>query len=121
VRITSEVVENTDELSFGEGQVLPMTCAELQNPAERPAAIVAAGVAAYEASLPPSLRPEGLTEMAPSRVNLALSDERQREICLSCPLADCLGIESPECPIRIEQRAERRSRRRGRDLDDMAD
>lgn len=40
------------------------------------------------------------------------SEEKQDEIsiCLSCPLPDCKGIESPECPLWQEQQRERKKR-----------
>jgi hypothetical protein len=34
----------------------------------------------------------------------AVDEARQIQLCLSCPLADCVGVESSACPIRIEQR-----------------
>ena len=42
--------------------------------------------------------------------NIFLSEKRQREICLSCLLDTCVGVERPNCPIRIEQRREWRRR-----------
>jgi hypothetical protein len=73
-------------------------------PAERLAQIISAGVARYQASLPEYLR-QGVDSEAVERVpNLAISAERQREICLNCPLPDCVGVGSPQCPIRIEAR-----------------
>ena len=44
--------------------------------------------------------------------NIFLSEKRQREICLSCPLATCVGVERPNCPIRVAQRAEWREKNR---------
>src|SRR5262245_54462441 len=83
------------------------------SPADILAAIIAAGVARYVESLPDYARPtvpqffaetvtdaEYLVEANVSRVN----EERQRELCLSCHLADCVGVESSACPIRIEAR-----------------
>lgn len=70
--------------------------------------IVTRGRAAYEATLPDYLRrrvePTNAEAEAPEP-NIALTDERQREICLNCPLPDCVGIRNKRCPIRIEQRA----------------
>lgn len=73
-----------------------------QTPSERLAAIVAAGQAAYEARFAPAL--PSPTEAIEPGLNIYLSDERQREICLACPLADCLDITDRRCPIRVEQR-----------------
>src|SRR5262245_6230373 len=93
-------------------------------PTQHLAAIIAAGQIAYEASLPAYVKreeidPEAIRRRAflgvlegiesrstTPRIVLTLNEERQREICLNCPLADCVGIEQRNCPIRIEQRAE---------------
>lgn len=77
-------------------------------------AIVTQGQARYEDSLPDYARPLDLPEPVVGQVletaeplpNLHLPEKRQREICLNCPLSDCVGIDRPECPIRIEQRTE---------------
>src|SRR5215471_12023271 len=68
--------------------------------------IIKNGQAAYEATLPEYLRRQVAPAEVERRIILTLTDERQREICLNCPLADCVGIERRECPIQIEQRAE---------------
>lgn len=74
--------------------------------------IIAAGVAAYESSLPDYARGP-VADIEPARVNLTLREEKQVAICLSCPLAECVDITDRRCPIRIEQNAEwRQSRRR---------
>jgi len=65
----------------------------------------AAGQLAFEATLPDYFKRQVETEdSTPIGVNLTLTDERQRELCLSCPLADCVDVTDPRCPIRIEQR-----------------
>jgi hypothetical protein len=56
----------------------------------------------------------GAAEPPERRINLSLTEERQAQICLSCPLPDCIGIESRECPIQIEQRAEWRRQHQAR-------
>jgi len=68
--------------------------------------IISRGQMAYEATLPDYLRRQDAPPEVERRINLTLTDERQREICLACPLADCVGVENRNCPIRIEQRAE---------------
>ena len=77
--------------------------------------IISRGQTAYEATLPDYLRRQEAPEA--SRVNITMTDERQREICLNCPLADCAGIESPACPIQIEQRRIWREKNRRREVD----
>ena len=72
--------------------------------------IIAAGVARFETTLPDYARGP-VADIEPARPNITLSEERQVAICLNCPLADCIGIESRQCPIQIEQRAEWRKRR----------
>jgi hypothetical protein len=75
-------------------------------------AIIAAGVARYQESLPDYARDAQPVAIVPDHAladvepapKLTLDEDRQRELCLTCPLADCLGIESALCPIRIEQR-----------------
>jgi hypothetical protein len=84
------------------------------SPADALRAIIAAGVAAYQESLPAYARDAQPVVLVPDHAladvetepNLTLDEDRQRELCLSCSLADCVGIESPACPIRREQRAE---------------
>lgn len=44
------------------------------------------------------------SQRAGDPVNFSLSAIERDRICLDCPLRDCVGIESRECPIRIEQR-----------------
>ena len=91
-----------------------------QSPADALAAIIAGGVARYVESLPDYARPtvrqffsepvtdaEYQVEFNVSRVD----EKRQRELCLSCPLADCVGVEDASCPIRIEARRLWRNRR----------
>jgi len=79
-------------------------------PVERLAMIIAAGVARFEATLPPLMRERPQVEAVEQCPNLRISPERQREICLSCPLADCVGVGQPQCPIRIEARRVWRAR-----------
>jgi len=74
------------------------------SPAERLAQIIAAGVARFEATLPPLMRARPETEAIEQCPNLVVSANRQREICLNCPLADCVDVSQPQCPIRIEAR-----------------
>jgi len=76
--------------------------------------IVARGQAAYEATLPAYLKRQDDLESIPSHINLTLTDERQREICLNCPLADCVDVKDARCPIRIEQRRAWREQNRRR-------
>jgi len=91
-----------------------MTHAE-PNSAERLAAIISAGVAAYEATLPTYAQRSSAEAGAPSvAINFTLGEERQISICLNCPLTDCVGIESKQCPIRVEQRRAWREQRQGR-------
>jgi hypothetical protein len=66
--------------------------------------IVAAGVARYQASLPEYLRQGVDSEPLEACPNLVISAAAQREICLNCPLPDCVGVGNPQCPIRIEAR-----------------
>ena len=80
-------------------------------PAERLAMIIAAGVARFEATLPPLMRARPETEAIEQCPNLRISPERQREICLNCPLADCVGVANDQCPIRIEARRQWKRRR----------
>ncbi len=92
-----------------------MATVTTMTPADALAAIIARGVARYQESLPDFARdasplvtlpdfarpPAELPEPEP---NVSVVDEeRQRELCLSCPLADCVGVESRACPIRQEQ------------------
>jgi hypothetical protein len=92
------------------------------SPADALAAIVAAGVARYQESLPDFARDvqpvftlpyfaRPKPELPEPEPLITLHEDRQREICLSCPLADCLGIVSALCPIRIEQRRVWRKRK----------
>ena len=87
------------------------------------AAIIARGVAAYQNSLPAYARDEAPAATLPHHVRprpelpdpepiITLSEERQAEICLSCQLSDCVGIENEACPIRIAQRDEWRRKDR---------
>ena len=73
-------------------------------PAERLAMIIAAGVAAFESTLPAYATRSADVEPVEQSPNLRISAERQREICLSCPLPDCVGIGNDQCPIRVEAR-----------------
>ncbi len=73
-------------------------------PAQRLAMIVAAGVARFEATLPPLMRERPQVEAVEQCPNLRVSEDRQREICLNCPLPDCVGVANDQCPIRIEAR-----------------
>jgi hypothetical protein len=41
-----------------------------------------------------------------------MGDRDVNVICLSCPLLKCVGIEKPECPIRVEQRRRWREKMR---------
>jgi len=86
-------------------------------------AIIAAGVAAYQASLPDYARDAApivtlpdhardASELPEPQPNLTLDEDRQRALCLECPLADCVGIENAACPIRREQRAHWRRNRK---------
>ena len=82
-------------------------------PAERLALIIAAGVARFEASLPAYAQRSASLEPIEANPNLRVSAERQREICLNCPLPDCLGVGNDQCPIRIEARRQWNQRKRG--------
>ncbi len=82
-------------------------------PAQRLVQIVAAGVARFEATLPPLMRERPQVEAVEQCPNLAISDDLQREICLNCPLPDCVGVANDQCPIRIEARRQWNQRKRG--------
>lgn len=63
--------------------------------------------------------PESRSIRAGDPINFTLKLRERDAICLDCPLEDCVGIESRDCPIRIEQRrlwreknAERKAQRR---------
>ncbi len=82
------------------------------NPADALAAIIAAGVARYEATLPEYARTRAVETEAPEVFrHLRVDADRQRELCLNCPLDDCVGVNHPACPIRIESRRVWRERR----------
>ncbi|MGE0128059.1 MAG: hypothetical protein AB7U82_08265 [Blastocatellales bacterium] len=82
------------------------------NPQEALAAIVAAGVAHYEARFAPALPAQAVETEAPEPLTaLAVDADRQRELCLACPLDDCVGVQSAACPIRIESRRVWRERK----------
>lgn len=76
------------------------------------ATIVSNGIAAYQASLPEDFRQtpqffgEPVTdEEAQVEFNVSrVTEKRQLELCLSCALAECVGVEDATCPIRIEAR-----------------
>jgi hypothetical protein len=80
-------------------------------PAERLAMIIAAGVARFEATLPAYALRSADDEPIEQCPNLRISAERQREICLNCPLADCVGVSNPQCPLRVEARRQWKRRR----------
>jgi hypothetical protein len=80
-------------------------------PAERLAMIVAAGVARFEDTLPAYAQRGADVEPIEQCPNLAISAERQREICLNCPLADCVGIGNDQCPLRVEARRQWKQRK----------
>ena len=71
-------------------------------PAQRLAAMVAGGVARFESTLPAYAQRSGEAEVPVTRAHVSVSEERQIELCLSCPLSECAGIASSECPIRRE-------------------
>jgi hypothetical protein len=84
-----------------------------QTPAADLAAIIARGVARYVESLPdfaragvPLYHGEPVTdEEAAVEFNVSrVTEERQRELCLSCVLSDCVEVTDSRCPIRIEAR-----------------
>jgi hypothetical protein len=80
-----------------------MDAAHNTTPAGDLAAIIARGVA--RAGVPlyygePVTDEEDQVEFNVSRV----TEDRQRELCLSCPLSDCVGVEDATCPIRAEAR-----------------
>jgi len=90
-----------------------MATATTMTPADALAAIIARGVARYQESLPDYARYEVLPcagepitdEEAQVEFNVSrVTEERQRELCLSCALSDCAGVENAACPIRIEAR-----------------
>lgn len=61
------------------------------------------------------------SQRAGDPVNFSLSASERDRICLDCPLRDCVGIESRECPIRIEQRRVwREKHKQRRDQDGLA-
>jgi hypothetical protein len=75
--------------------------------------IIANGVARYVESLPDFAR-DGVPQYFDEPVTDAeyqvefnvsrVTEERQRELCLSCPLPDCVGVDHRTCPIRVEAR-----------------
>lgn len=65
-------------------------------------AIISAGVARYEARYAPPLADVAELETTP---NITLDENRQRALCLSCALPDCVDITDSRCPIRQAQRA----------------
>jgi len=81
-------------------------------PAERLAQIIAAGIARFESTLPAYAQRVADVEPVEASPNLAVSAERQRVICLNCPLPDCIGIRNDQCPIRIEARRQWRQHAR---------
>lgn len=82
------------------------------NPADALAAIIAAGVARYEAMFSPAMPGQSVETEAPEVFrHLRVDADRQRELCLNCPLDDCVGVNHPACPIRIESRRIWRERR----------
>ena len=76
--------------------------------------IITRGQMAFEATLPDYLRRQVEPAEAEGHINITLTDERQREICLNCPLADCVDVKDARCPIRIEQRRAWREENRRR-------
>jgi hypothetical protein len=93
-----------------------------QSPADQLRAIISAGVARYQASLPDFAREASPVIALPDHALpvsalprpepiIALNEETQRRLCLNCPLPDCVGVESEACPIRIEQRRAWRERK----------
>lgn len=65
-------------------------------------AIIAVGVAAYQNSLPDYARTPA-DDDEPTTTNISGVDEdRQREMCLNCPLPDCVGVDHRRCPINVE-------------------
>jgi hypothetical protein len=82
-----------------------------QNAAAALAALIARGQAAYVESLPDFARDFG-ADVEPQPNTSGVDEARQIEICLSCALPDCIGVENPACPIRQAQRALWRNRSR---------
>jgi hypothetical protein len=83
-------------------------------PAERLAMIIAAGVARFESTLPAYAMHSADVEPVEPSPNLAISADRQREICLNCSLPDCVGIGNDQCPIRNEARRQWQQQHRRR-------
>lgn len=75
------------------------------SPADALAAIIAAGVARYESTLPDFARAPIADIEAPQPI-ITLGEERQAQICLSCHLVECVDVTDARYPIRITQRAE---------------
>jgi hypothetical protein len=74
--------------------------------------IVAAGVARYRAEQAKYAPPlTGVAELETTPNVSAVDEDRQAQICLSCSLPDCIGIENPRCLIRVEARRLWRERR----------
>ncbi len=52
-----------------------------------------------------------LTDQRPKYARASVLDiveeDRARELCLNCPLSDCLGIGHPKCSLRAEARLQR--------------
>jgi hypothetical protein len=62
------------------------------------------GEAAFRRGALPARRPTKYP--GPDRPYIRVDE--QTNLCLKCPLLECVGIESPRCPIRIEQRRRKR-------------
>ena len=67
--------------------------------------IIANGVAAYRATTPDYAPPlaDVVDDVEPTPNIRGVDEDRQRELCLSCPLPDCVGVDHRACPIRQEQ------------------
>ena len=75
-----------------------------QSAAQHLAALIAFGQAKFEASLPAyARRQEGQQEPSELSYNITLSDDVQRNLCLTCPLADCVDLADIRCPIHVAQ------------------
>jgi hypothetical protein len=93
-----------------------MATATQLTPQDALRAIIAAGVARYQESLPDYARDAAplvalpdparlLAQLAVPEPIISLNEETQRRFCLNCELDDCVEITDARCPIRREQRA----------------
>jgi predicted GIY-YIG superfamily endonuclease len=52
----------------------------------------------------------GKASLKPKPVKITMSQRDQMAVCLSCPLSDCVGNQSPRCPMQDEQKQRHRAK-----------